>query len=104
MSDDDMDLGPFGFAFGEGAAEEFKERLKELMRAQKEAFDEMQAESGGQVAAVDRWQIIVKAADLAAAGLRAMEPRATPDDAADAMGLMFARALTALQGALRPTP
>jgi hypothetical protein len=54
MSDDDMDLGPFGFAFGEGAAEEFKERLKELMRAQKEAFDEMQAESGGQVAAVDR--------------------------------------------------
>jgi hypothetical protein len=38
MSDDD-DFGPFNFAFGEGAAEEFKERLKELMRAQKEAFD-----------------------------------------------------------------
>ena len=101
---DDMDLGPFGFAFGEGAGEEFKERLKELMRAQKEAFDEMQAESGGQVAAVDRWQVIVKAADLAAAGLRAMEPRPTPDEAADAMGLMFARAMTALQGALRPSP
>lgn len=101
---DDMDLGPFGFAFGEGAAEEFKERLKELMRAQKEAFDEMQAESGGQVTAVDRWQVIVKAADLASAGLRALEPRATPDEAADAMGLMFARAMTALQGALRPSP
>lgn len=103
MSDDDMDLGPFGFAFGEGAADEFKERLKDLMRAQKEAFDEMQAESGGQLASVDRWQVIVKAVDLATAGLRALEPQKTPDEAADAMGLMFARAMTALQGSLRPS-
>ena len=44
---DDTDF-PFPFAFGEGAGEEFKERLKELMRAQREAFEEMQAETGGQ--------------------------------------------------------
>jgi hypothetical protein len=103
MNDDD-DFGPFNFAFGEGAAEEFKERLKELMRAQKEAFDELQAEGGGQVAPVDRWQIVSRAVDLAAAGMRTLEPRATPDDAADAMGLMFARALAALQGAITPSP
>lgn len=101
MSDDDF--GPFNFAFGEGAAEEFKERLKELMRAQKAAFDEIQHESGGQVAAVERWQVIVKAVELAAAGLGTLAPQATPDDAADAMGIMFARALTALQGAITPT-
>jgi hypothetical protein len=95
---------PFSFAFGEGAGEEFKERLKELMRAQREAFEEMQAESGGQVAAVDRWQVIVQASQLAGAALRALEPRATPDEAADAMGLLFARAMAALQGALRPSP
>jgi hypothetical protein len=100
----DEDFGPFNFAFGEGAADEFKERLKELMRAQKEAFDEMQAESGGQVAPVDRWQMVVKAVDLAAAGLRAMEPRQSPDEAADAMGLLFARAMAALQGSINPTP
>ncbi|MFN8122537.1 MAG: hypothetical protein U0237_08925 [Thermoleophilia bacterium] len=102
MSDDDF--GPFNFAFGEGAADEFKERLKELMRAQKEAFEEIQQEAGGQVAAVERWQVIMKAVDLATAGLSTLEPRATPDEAADAMGMLFARALTALQGALTPTP
>jgi hypothetical protein len=57
VSDSDSDF-PFPFAFGEGAGEEFKERLKELMRAQREAFEEVQAESGGQLAAVDRWQVI----------------------------------------------
>ena len=103
MNDDD-DFEPFSFAFGDGAAEEFKERLKELMRAQKEAFDELQSEGGGQVAPVDRWQIVSRAVDLAAAGMRTLEPRATPDDAADAMGLLFARALAALQGAITPTP
>ena len=30
------------------------------------------------------------------------EPTKSPDDAADAMGIMFARAMTALQGALNP--
>jgi hypothetical protein len=103
MSDEPPDF-PFSFAFGEGAGEEFKERLKELMRAQREAFEEMQAESGGQVAAVDRWQVIQQAVTLASAGLRAVEPRSTPDEAADAMGLLFARAMAALQGALRPSP
>jgi hypothetical protein len=102
MSDDDE--FPFNFAFGEGAGEEFKERLKELMRAQRDAFEEMQAESGGQVAAVDRWQVIQQAVLLSTAGLRAMEPRADADEAADAMGIMFARAMAALQGALRPSP
>ena len=58
----------------------------------------------GQVAAVDRWQVIQQAVVLAAAALRAMEPRPTPDEAADAMGLLFARSMAALQGALRPTP
>jgi hypothetical protein len=101
MSDED---NPFPFLFGEGAGEEFKERLKELMRAQRDAFEEMQAESGGQVGAVDRWQVIQQAVILTGAGLRAMEPRATPDEAADAMGIMFARSMAALQGALRPSP
>lgn len=101
MSDED---NPFPFLFGEGAGEEFKERLKELMRAQRDAFEEMQAESGGQVAAVDRWQVIQQAVQLTSAGLRAMEPRQTPDEAADAMGILFARSMAALQGALRPSP
>lgn len=99
MADDDF---PFSFAFGEGAADEFKERLKELMRAQKAAFDEMQAEAGGQVGHVERWQIITQAITLTAAGLSALEKRQTPDEAADAMGIMFSRAMIALQGALRP--
>lgn len=100
MADDDF---PFNFAFGEGAADEFKERLKELMRAQKEAFKEMQAESGGQVGNVDRWQVITQAINLTAAGLSTLEKRQNPDDAADAMGIMFSRALIALQGALNPS-
>ncbi len=75
MSDSDSDF-PFPFAFGEGAGEEFKERLKELMRAQREAFEEVQAESGGQLAAVDRWQVIQQAVMLASAAMRALEPRA----------------------------
>ena len=102
MSDDPE--FPFPFAFGEDAAEEFKERLKELMRAQRDAFEEMQDESGGQVAAVDRWQIIQQAIQLTAAGLSALEPRPTPDEAADAMGLLFARSMAALSGALQPEP
>ena len=95
---------PFNLAFGEGAGDEFKERLKELMRAQREALEEMQQESGGQLGTVDRWQIIQQAVLLATAGMSAMEPRPDPDQAADAMGLMFARAMAALQGALRPSP
>lgn len=100
MSDDDF---PFNFAFGEGAGEEFKERLKELMRAQKEAFEEMQSEAGGQMGSAETWQVIGQAVTLANAGLSTLAPQATPDDAADAMGLMFARAMTAVQGAVRPT-
>ncbi len=95
---------PFPFAFGEGAGEEFKERLKELMRAQREAFEEIQAESGGQVAAVDRWQVVTQAVVLTSAAMRALERRSSPDEVADAMGILFARAMTALQGALRPSP
>ena len=41
---------------------------------------------------------------MASAAMRALEPRATPDEAADAMGLLFARSMAALQGALRPSP
>ena len=101
---DDSDF-PFPFAFGEGAGEEFKERLKELMRAQREAFEEMQAESGGQpsVGGIDRWQVVQQAVVLSSAAMRTLAPRATPDEAADAMGLLFARSLTALQGALHPS-
>ena len=99
---DDTDF-PFPFAFGEGAGEEFKERLKELMRAQREAFEEMQSESGGQLAAVDRWQVIQQAVVLASAAMATLKPQPTPDEAADAMGLLFARSMAALQGALRPS-
>lgn len=99
---DDTDF-PFPFAFGEGAGEDFKERLKELMRAQREAFEEMQSESGGQLAAVDRWQIIQQAVVLSSAAMRTLTPQASPDDAADAMGLLFARSMAALQGALTPS-
>ncbi len=98
---DGMD-NPFGFAFGEGAADEFKEKLMQFMRAQKEAMDEVQAATGGQMSPVERWEIISKAVDLASAGLGTMEPQKTPDDAADAMGMLFARAMAALQGALNP--
>ena len=97
MSESDF---PFEFAFGEGAGEEFKERLKEMIRAQKEAFEELQQESGGQLANVDRWQVITQAVSLTAAGLTALEKRETPEEAADAMGLMFARAMAALHGSL----
>jgi hypothetical protein len=103
MSDDDTGF-PFPFAFGEGAGEEFKERLKELMRAQREAFEEVQAETGGQFSNVDRWQVIQQAVAMTTAALRALEPKATPDEVADAMGLLFARSMAALQGALRPSP
>ena len=99
-NDDDF---PFPFAFGEGAGEEFKERLKELMRAQREAFEEMQAESGGQAAVIDRWQVIQQAVVLASAAMATLGPQAGPDEAADAMGLLFARSMTALQGALHPS-
>ncbi|MDH3226951.1 MAG: hypothetical protein OEM67_07670 [Thermoleophilia bacterium] len=97
MSESDF---PFEFAFGEGAGEEFKERLKEMIRAQKEAFEELQQESGGQLANVDRWQVISQAVNLTAAGLSALEKQGTAEEAADAMGIMFARAMTALQGSL----
>ena len=78
--------------------------VEDLMRAQRDAFEEMQAESGGQVAAVDRWQVIQQAVVLTTAALRAVEPRESADDAADAMGILFARSMAALQGALRPSP
>lgn len=99
---DDADF-PFPFAFGEGAGEDFKERLKELMRAQREAFEEMQSEAGGQLAAVDRWQVIQQAVVLASAAMATLTPQPGPDEAADAMGLLFARSMAALQGALRPS-
>jgi hypothetical protein len=93
---------PFGFAFGEGASEEFKERLKEMMRAQREAMEEIQAEGGGQIAPVDRFQIVTLAVQMSAAGMASLTPRQTPDEAADAMSLLFARAMAALQGSMLP--
>lgn len=93
----------FPFAFGEGAADEFKERLKDLMRAQQAAFEEVQAETGGRTGPVERIQVVERAITLAAAGLGALGPRATPEEAADAMGMLFARALAAVQGSLRPS-
>ena len=52
------------------------------MRAQREAFEEMQSEAGGQLAAVDRWQVIQQAVVLASAamgrkGSQAVGPRLT---------------------------
>ncbi len=102
MSDDMPPENPFGFAFGEDASEEFKERLKEMMRAQREAMEEVQAEGGGQIAPFERFQIITLAVQMAAAGLSTMKPVDTVDDAADARGIMFARAMAALQGSIRP--
>lgn len=99
MSDEEF---PFGFAFGEGASEEFKERLKEMMRAQREAMEEIQAEGGGQIAPVDRFQIVTLAVQMASAAMANLTPRDTPDQAADAMGLLFARAMAALQGSMLP--
>lgn len=97
MSDEEF---PFGFAFGEGASEEFKERLKEMMRAQREAMEEIQAEGGGHIQPVDRFQVIQLAVQMASAGMASLSPRQTPDEAADAMGLLFARAMAALQGSI----
>ncbi len=94
----------FPFAFGEGAAEQFKERLKDLMRAQQQAFEEVQAERPrvGSGPMPDRFNLVQQAIALAAAGLSTLAPQPTPDAAADAMGLMFARAMAAVQGAVRP--
>lgn len=92
----------FPFAFGEGAADEFKERLKDLMRAQQQAFEEVQAETGGRTGPVERIQVVEQAIALAAAGLSTLGPRATPEESADAMGILFARAMAAVQGSLRP--
>ena len=93
----------FPFAFGEGAADDFKERLKDLMRAQQAAFEEVQAETGGRAGPVERIQVVEQAVALAAAALAALGPRATPEEAAEAMGLLFARAMAAVQGSLRPS-
>lgn len=93
----------FPFAFGEGARDEFKDRLKDLMRAQQSAFEEVQAETGGRTGPVERIQLVEQAIALAAAGLGTLAPRSTPDEAADAMGLLFARAMAAVQGSLRPS-
>lgn len=101
--------GDFPFAFGEGAADQFKERLKDLMRAQQQAFEEVQAESPmrlGPGAAPppvvpDNFNVVQQAIALTAAGLGALGPQPTPDAAADAMSMMFARALSTVQGALR---
>lgn len=100
----------FPFAFGEGAADQFKERLKELMRAQQEAFEEVQAETpmrsqptaaaaAGQLP--DRYNVVQQAVTLAAAGLDTLGPQESAEEAADAMALLFSRAMTAVQGALR---
>lgn len=94
--------GDFPFAFGEGAADEFKDRLKDLMRAQQAAFEEVQAETGGRTGPVERIQLVEQAIALASAGLATLSPRGTPDEAADAMGILFARAMAAVQGSLRP--
>lgn len=87
--------GDLPFAFGDGAAEQFKERLKQLMRAQQEAFEEVQAEQPT-TAAVAAGNPVQQAIDLAAAGLRALAPQPTPQDAADAMVLLFDRAASAI--------
>lgn len=92
----------FPFAFGEGAADDFKERLKDLMRAQQAAFEEVQAETGGRAGPLERIQVVEQAVALAAAGLATLGPRATPEESADAMGLIFARAMAAVQGSLHP--
>ncbi len=89
--------GDLPFAFGEGAAEQFKERLKQLMRAQQEACEEVQAEQPAAVAAAGaQLSPVQQAIDLAAAGLRALTPQPTARDAADAMVLLFERASEAV--------
>jgi len=52
------------------AADDFKERLKDLMRAQQAAFEEVQAETGGRAGPLERIQVVEQAVLLAAAGLR----------------------------------
>ncbi len=92
----------YPFAFGEGAADAFKERLKELMRAQQAAFEEVQSESGSRPS-FGGGSTVDQAVTLAAAGLTALTPRNSPEEAADAMGLIFARAMAAVNGATRPS-
>lgn len=98
--------GDFPFAFGDGAAEQFKERLKELMRAQQQAFEEVQAEqpirvTSGAGMMPDRFNLIQQAVALAAAGLGTLQPQGTSQEAADAMALLFSRALGTVQDAMR---
>jgi hypothetical protein len=103
MSDAD-----FPFAFGEGAAEQFKERLKELMRAQQEAFEEVQAEQPMRVTSgagmmPSRFDLVAQAVALATAGMAALQPQPTPEAAAEAMNFMFSRALAMVQRGMGTT-
>ena len=71
--------GEFPSAFGEGAADEFKDRLKDLMCAQRAAFEDVQAETGGRSQPIERIQLVEHAIVLAGAGLGTLGPRATPE-------------------------
>ena len=71
-------------------------------RAARDAHAHASAEGGGQIAPVDRFQIVTLAVQMSAAGMASLTPRQTPDEAADAMGLLFARAMAALQGSMLP--
>lgn len=95
------DAAAFPFAFGHDAAEQFKERLKELVRAQQEAFEEVQAErpQGASAPAAVVPDPVSQAIALTGAAMSALEPRATPQDAAEAMAFIFARAMTLVQRA-----
>jgi hypothetical protein len=99
--------GDFPFAFGEGAAEQFKERLKELMRAQQEAFEEVQAEqhpirvTSGAGMMPDRFNLIQQAVVLASSGIGSLEPQRSKEDAAEAMAFLFVHALAAVERAMQ---
>ena len=99
--------GDFPFAFGEGAAEQFKERLKELMRAQQEAFEEVQAEkqpirvTSGAGMMPDRFNLVQQAVVLAASGMGSMEPHRPKEETAEAMAFLFQRALATVERAMQ---
>ncbi len=99
--------GDFPFAFGEGAAEQFKERLKDLMRAQQEAFEEVQAEQkpirvmSGAGMMPDRFNLVQQAVVLASSGLGSLEPQRSKEEAAEAMAFLFLQAMASVERAMQ---
>ncbi len=101
-----MSTDDYSVAFGDEAASAFKERLKELMRAQQEAFEEVQAERPMPLieapASTNQQVITQQAVALATAGMASLGPQPSPQAAAEAMEFLYARAIRTVMASMQP--